>query len=190
MRNDIGKMAVKRNSVGDFAKAMLGAANLSLMSSQIFVEGKMKGALRTYYYADKFNWEYVLIIAATILLLVKIMPFTKSYENIWVFLFTFTAFIPMNIKLADFIQRIVFEWTGFLRGIWCVILWFVLISVEEIVMGLIARLIWRKQKEFKHEEKEGYLQLCKESDELAHKLSRELSDYEDDYFSEFLGGLD
>ena len=146
MKNDIGKMAIKRKAMGDFAKAMLGAVNLSLMASQIFVERKMQGALRTYYYAEKFNREYVLIIVAAILLLVKIMPFTKSHENIWVFLLTFTSFIPMNIQLASFIQRTVFEWTGFLRGIWCVILWFVLISIEEIAMGLIARFIWKKQK--------------------------------------------
>ena len=43
MKNDIGKMAIKRNAMGDFAKTMLGAVNLSLMSSQIFVERKMQG---------------------------------------------------------------------------------------------------------------------------------------------------
>lgn len=146
MKNDIGKMDIKRNAMGDFAKAMLGAMNLSLISSRIFIEEKAQRVFGTYYYVEKFSWEYVVIIAAVILLLVKLMPFTKAYENIWVFLLTFISFVPMNIKLASFIERNIFEWNGFLRGIWFVFLWFVLFSVEEIVMGLIARLIWRKQK--------------------------------------------
>lgn len=174
MKNDIGKMDIKRNAMEDFAKAMLGAMNLSLISSRIFIEEKAQRVFGTYYYVEKFSWEYVVIIAAVILLLVKVMPFTKSYENIWVFLLTFIAFFPMNIKLASFIERNVFEWNGFLRGIWFVFLWFVLFSVEEIVMGLIARLIWRKQKEFK-EEKGGYLQLCKKADALSSEQSRDIT---------------
>jgi hypothetical protein len=188
------KMSINRNTAGDFVKATIGAINLSLLSSRIFIAEKTQGFLDNCYYIEEFNWGYLVAIIVLILLMVKMMPFTKSYENIWVFLLTFISFLPLSIKVAFFLEEILFNYNNnFVRVIWFVILGVIIISVEEIVMGIVARFIWKNQIEFKDDEDKGYLQLCREwyesGDELEVIWISGSSDSEDDCYIEFLGRL-
>ncbi len=85
--------------------------------------------------------------AASLFLMVKIMPVWRRRESLGVFLLTALAGVPLNLYGA--VQFARFALTeeeifalSLLRGAVCFV---VLLCAEEILLGLIARLLWRKQ---------------------------------------------
>lgn len=167
----IKKKKINRNAMGNLIKFTLAAVILSFLSGKIIKGVKTPWLDVCGYYIYEVNWIYLLVVIILIFLMVQVMPFTKSYENIWVFLFGVITFIPVNIKVAYFIEEIMFIFKyNFIKGIWCVVFFFVLLSVEEILLGVIARFIWKNQVEFMDEEEcQGYLQLCMKCDEYEQE---------------------
>jgi len=80
-------------------------------------------------------------------IILRIVPAFKGRENLWMFIFVAISSIPLNI----YILTLVNEWellfgTIFVLGILrCILYYAILFSVEEIIMGVITRLIWRRQ---------------------------------------------
>ena len=68
-------------------------------------------------------------------------------------MFVFVAIVglPINIWLSYMLVSEGFISSGFLIGdiIWGALLFFVFLSIEEIVFGLITRMIWKKQYKIK-----------------------------------------
>lgn len=83
-----------------------------------------------------------------IYLSVAILPCARRYENIWVFFLSMFDSIPFNIKLIDVLMRESFVENDFmlLYIMRCALVYVVLFCVEEIILGAIARFIWKKQK--------------------------------------------
>lgn len=83
-----------------------------------------------------------------IYLSVAILPCTRQHENIWVFFLSMFASIPFNIKLIDFLMRVSFIENDFmlLQIMRCTLIYVVLFCVEEIILGAVARFIWKRQK--------------------------------------------
>ncbi len=184
------EMSINRNAVGDFVKATIGAINLSLLSTQTFITEEKQGLINNCYHIKEFNWGYLVAIMVLILLMVKIMPFTRSYENVWVFFLTFISFLLVNIKVAFLLGKMMFSYNNKLeRLIWRVVLGIILVSVEEIIMAIFTRFIWKTQVEFKDNEDKGYMQMCRDFDEhgeLELTCDNASSDSEDDCYIEFL----
>ncbi|HIT08212.1 MAG TPA: hypothetical protein IAB55_03895 [Candidatus Merdivicinus faecavium] len=85
--------------------------------------------------------------AASLFLMVKIMPVWRRRESLGVFLLTALAGVPLNLYGAVQFARFALTEEEFfalslLRGAVCFV---VLLCAEEILLGLIARLLWRKQ---------------------------------------------
>lgn len=79
--------------------------------------------------------------------LLKIIPGFRGRENLWMFIIVFVSSIPLNL----YILRLMNEWElifgsmlilGILR---CILYYIVILSVEEVIMGIFTRLIWKKQ---------------------------------------------
>lgn len=89
---------------------------------------------------------FVLLVIIHFVIL-RIVPAFKGRENLWMFIFVAISSVPLNIYILTFVN----EWellfgTIFVLGILkCILYYVILFSVEEIIFGVITRLIWRKQ---------------------------------------------
>lgn len=92
-------------------------------------------------------WILLLFCVAALFAIVGLVPLFKRRESIWMFVFVAAAACPVNIKLTCWF---IIEGPGFV-GAWYgdiflgLLMCGVLMSVEEIVFGVITRLIWKRQ---------------------------------------------
>lgn len=91
----------------------------------------------------------VLLMAISVPLLfgmVHVLPFCRKRENLYMFTFCALTMIPINILMIQAVSPFLFSDESALRvTMWSVILFFVFLSVEEIILGVLTRLIWPRQ---------------------------------------------
>ena len=84
---------------------------------------------------------YVLM-AASLFFFVKVIPFCRRRENLWMFFLVAICSIPPNVCLISSHIQIY-------RKIWCLLFrstaYLFLLSVEEIIMAFITRRLWKRQ---------------------------------------------
>lgn len=85
---------------------------------------------------------------AAVFAVVAVLPFTRGYERIWVFLIAALAVIPWNVTAAVWwLRKTEYEITLFpaqiARGM---LIYLILFCVEEMIAACFGRIIWRKQK--------------------------------------------
>ena len=82
-------------------------------------------------------------------LLLKIVPAFRRYENVWMFVMVAFSSVPINICLL----RMMAEWGVFYGNIFILnilrgsLYYLILLSLEEVVMGVLTRWIWKQQEE-------------------------------------------
>ncbi len=91
----------------------------------------------------------VLLMASTVPLLfgmVHVLPFCKKRESLYMFSYCAFTMIPINILMIRVVIPILLPDESALRGaMWSVILFIVFLSVEEIILGILTRLLWPRQ---------------------------------------------
>ena len=116
------------------AKLYLGVSNM-LMISGI--------AARTM----SLFWFVVLI--ASILFIVAVVPWCRQYENMWLFVLTAIGSVPINITLTRYVIDMGILETGFpVLGVLVTSLeiYLFLLGIEEIIIRVLGRMIWKRQK--------------------------------------------
>lgn len=87
-----------------------------------------------------------IIAVISIFLVVKIVPFCHKRESIWLFIVCAYSFLPINFVLAgQIIMNLgekISEMIYWLRYVEYIL---ILASIEEVLMGFIGRLLWRRQ---------------------------------------------
>ena len=89
-----------------------------------------------------------LIIGAVISLfvLVGVLDITKKRQSLWVFVLTAILGLPPNIYYTIKLTPLIFDDKNkFFLAVYAMLLFFILFSVEEIVLLAISRIIWRRQ---------------------------------------------
>ena len=90
------------------------------------------------------------IIIVLMFVLVAVVPFTRKHESLWLFLICAVSSIPLNL----FFLREYTGWKYFLcvnpnvklfSVLATIEAMLILTSVEEVIVGFIGRLIWRRQ---------------------------------------------
>ena len=90
------------------------------------------------------------IIIVLMFVLVAVVPFTRKHERLWLFLIWAVSSIPLNL----FFLREYTGWKYFLcvnpnvklfSVLATIEAMLILTSVEEVIVGFIGRLIWRRQ---------------------------------------------
>lgn len=91
----------------------------------------------------------VILMAVGVLLLfalVALLPVCRKRENLWMFSFAAITMIPVNIYILIKLDLYDYSGASILRTVmWCILILGILTAVEEIVLGLITRLIWNRQ---------------------------------------------
>ena len=97
---------------------------------------------------DKSIW----LMAATVItmfIMVAVLPFTHKRENLWLFILCGICSIPINIFLVnDFLpwkKYIFHSYHGLSNILLMVGLTLICTSIEEILVALVGRIIWKKQ---------------------------------------------
>lgn len=93
---------------------------------------------------------YILIGSVILLfLLVAFLPVCEKRENLWMFVFSSVSLLPPNIRFSVLISHWAEEelyWdSAFMKIILFLIALHILFCMEQIVLGFITRLLWRRQ---------------------------------------------
>ena len=97
------------------------------------------------------NRSFLLLILIPVLYLalIRITPSFRGHESLWMFILVAVSSIPPNLSVLLWM----FEHMDFMFDTFFILMVFraaigytVLFSIEEVVMGLITRLIWKKQR--------------------------------------------
>ena len=93
-----------------------------------------------------YYFDNILILTAAVLslfLLVSILPVCKKRENLWMFIFSGISLFPANIRSAlllfDRLKDEIYMDSGVL------FLLHILFCIEQLALGILTRLVWRKQ---------------------------------------------
>ena len=93
------------------------------------------------------NIVFLLTVILSLFIIVGTVPLFKRRENLWMFVFVGLAGLPVN---AVFSYNIVKDWLvdtsfSFTNFLFVITLCCIFFSIEEIVLGVITRIIWPKQ---------------------------------------------
>lgn len=93
---------------------------------------------------------YILIGSVILLfLLVAFLPVCEKRENLWMFVFSSVSLLPANIRFSVLISHWTEEelyWdSAFMKIILFLIALHILFCMEQIILGFITRLLWRRQ---------------------------------------------
>lgn len=102
----------------------------------------------TFYYFTGKN--YMLIISViSLFLLVAFLPVCEKRENLWMFVFSSVSLLPANIRFSVLISKWAEEelyWdSAFMKIIITLLALHILFCMEQIILGFITRLLWRRQ---------------------------------------------
>lgn len=90
----------------------------------------------------------VCLLFAAVFLFVAYSSECRGVENIWIFMLIAVGFIPVNIalemQLYEYISLLADGPIGKILSV--IIHYAILFCLEEIVAGLIGRIIWREQR--------------------------------------------
>lgn len=93
----------------------------------------------------------LLLCVLSLFVIVGTVPLFRKRESLFMFILVAVAGLPVNIRLAYWLVFDGIFSSGLLIGdiLWVAFLCCVLFSVEEIVFGVITRMIWKKQYRLK-----------------------------------------
>lgn len=98
------------------------------------------------------------ISLVSIFLCISVCSVCRKHESLWLFVLSGIATIPANIQISF----IVSEYFSYLWGdafvfklIYFPLAYSILLSVEEILLGIVGRMIWKKQDPVWRAENEG-----------------------------------
>ncbi len=77
--------------------------------------------------------------------LVRVLPWCRKRENLFIFIYSVGVVTPINIVIIRSLNWTDFLDNGFQIVLWSLLSFFMLFAVEEIVLGIITRFIWKKQ---------------------------------------------
>ena len=92
-------------------------------------------------------WLVVLIVS--LLFIVAVIPWCRQHENMWLFVLTAIGSVPINITLTRCVIDMGILETGFpVLGVLVTSLeiYLLLLGIEEIIIGVLGRMIWKRQK--------------------------------------------
>lgn len=100
-----------------------------------------------YYFTDK---GFVLpAVVISLFLLVGLLPLCKKRENLWMFVFSTVSLLPVNIRVSisvsQWMEDELYMDSPFLKVIIILIAFHVLFCLEQIILGVITRFIWKRQ---------------------------------------------
>lgn len=122
----------------NLAKLTVGAANISYILYNSLSDDKKIG------YG---LWNIIIGLLLTFMV-IKSVEFVKNQECTWIFLISAIVSIPFNIKLTLIAVNLYLIDSFILTKIFFgVVIYLCILSAEEILLGVMTRIIWTRQNE-------------------------------------------
>ena len=89
----------------------------------------------------------IVLMPIALLISVALTPWARKRENIWMFLLVAVSGAPVNIIVIRWLLGLSFFETHFfvLAFSRSVALYLMLLSMEELILGVVTRMIWKNQ---------------------------------------------
>lgn len=89
----------------------------------------------------------IVLVPIALLISVALTPWARKRENIWMFLLVAVSGVPVNIIVIRWLLGLtVFETHFFVLAFFrSVALYLMLLSMEELILGVVTRMIWKNQ---------------------------------------------
>lgn len=112
--------------------------------------GSLPAILSTAFLINQ-SWLILLIGVLSLFVIIGVVPLFRKRESLYMFILVAVAGLPINIRLSYWLVSEELISSGFLIGniLWGALLCCVFFSVEEIVFGVVTRMIWKKQYKVK-----------------------------------------
>ena len=90
-----------------------------------------------------------IISIVLLFVLVLLMPLAKGIENIWMYVLSSITLLPLNVKISIMAYPLIYDLFDFnaLAIFISIMVFFIVSNTEQIVLGLITRIIKTKQEE-------------------------------------------
>ena len=90
-----------------------------------------------------------IISIVLLFVLVLLMPLAKGIENIWMYVLSSITLLPLNVKISIMVYPLIYDLFDFnaLAIFISIMVFFIVSNIEQIVLGLITRIIKTKQEE-------------------------------------------
>lgn len=98
--------------------------------------------------AETLSWYWILGSFLLLFLIVGTVPICRRRESMWLFVLTALGSMPINIKIStmDTVQYLLDSEIPIVGAVIATIeIYLLLFSVEEILIGIIGRFIWKRQ---------------------------------------------
>lgn len=97
------------------------------------------------------SWIILLFCILSLFTIIGMVPIFKRRESLYMFTLVGVTGLPINIRLSYWMVSEEFISSGFLIGniLWGALLCCVFFSIEEIVFGVVTRMIWKRQYKIK-----------------------------------------
>lgn len=103
-------------------------------------------------FIPEHNWYFLAAAFLSSYILTGLLPACRKRENIWLFVFMSAAVIPADIYLSiTGITDFMYGEPGYIQICFIVIFAAAVFSIVQIIFGVIARLIWRRQYTLKRD---------------------------------------
>lgn len=122
----------------NLAKLTVGAANISYILYNSLSDDKKIG----------YGFWNIIIGLLLTFMVIKSVEFVKNQECTWIFLISAIVSIPFNIKLTLIAVNLYLIDSFILTKIFFgVVIYLCILSAEEILLGVMTRIIWTRQNE-------------------------------------------
>ena len=120
----------------NLAKLIVGVGNIGYILYNSLSGNKKSGC-----------WGVMLGILL-VFMVIKSVSFIREQESTWVVLVSAIATIPFNIKLASIaVDMYLIDGFALMKILFGIVVYLCILSAEEILFGVMARIIWAKQSE-------------------------------------------
>ena len=96
-----------------------------------------------------FSVMRLIISVVLLFMIVKVLPMCRGYESLWLFVLTVIGSIPINARLVVETLDMGLFYSGvpvIVAVMTAVEFYLCALAVEEIVIGVLGRILWKKQR--------------------------------------------
>lgn len=95
------------------------------------------------------SFGLISLLPVVLIVSIALNPYSRKYENIWMFVLVAIASIPVNVMFIKNLSELFFDEVLIFPLILfrSAALYVMFLSLEELLLGIVARVIWKEQWE-------------------------------------------
>lgn len=96
-----------------------------------------------------FSVMRLIISVVLLFMIVKVLPMCRGYESLWLFVLTVIGSIPINARLVveTLDMGLFYSGVPVIGAVMTAVeVYLCALAVEEIVIGVLGRILWKKQR--------------------------------------------